>query len=405
MENAPWRLIFIAAGASLILLVIVYLIALPKSVSYDVTGVDRIMEFSAAFFSGHENGRKVWEFRAQKGWSGKDREITYFEGVSKGRFFKNGELIVKDLEAPRVQVFKTSKLVRAFGRLENEPAGISRLKVVVAFTPKGKRKFAKLTADQITYDTNAKNSIMQGNIILKDRDSTLSADNMTIDHEKEIASLDHNIRTTRKEIQLTCDGLNYFARDERFVSSGQVKCRIDGKPNPTLVNCGYMEFYVDQNKDLNASGSLEVFQGKKTALADSLIYSNAIKKIILNGKVRTVIEKARAILKENTAAKLKSDEAKKLLAEKTMITSDSLELSTRIGDAKAAGNVHVYQKGREAKAESAGYSDKNETLTLIGNIFLNKKDQWIKCQKIIVSVRNETFDAVGSVEAEFRIRK
>ncbi|HTY13068.1 MAG TPA: LptA/OstA family protein [Candidatus Omnitrophota bacterium] len=405
MENTPWRIIFIGAGASLVLLVLVYFIALPKTADYDAEKIDRIMEFHDSFFSGHENGRKVWEFRADRGWSGKDREVTYFEGITRGRFFSSGEVIVKDLIAPRVQARKSSKLIEAFGMLENDLIKRSRLRAVVAFTPKGKRKFALLTADHITYDPNAKRSMLDGNISLKDKDSDLMADHMTIDHENEVATLSDHIRTVRKELGLTSDSLNYFARDERMVAGGHVRCRIAGKPSPTLVSCGLMEFYIDQGRDVNASGSLEVIQGKKAVVAEQMTYRNPAKEVILSGNVRTVIQKAGSIFKPGTAAKIKSGEARKLLAEKTFITSDSLTLSTRVGDAVAAGNVHVYQKGREGKAEKASYSDPSEILTLTGQVFLKKEKQWIKCQSIQVSVKNETFNAVGSVEAEFRIKK
>jgi lipopolysaccharide assembly outer membrane protein LptD (OstA) len=163
--------------------------------------------------------------------------------------------------------------------------------------------------------------------------------------------------------------------------------------------------YSDETKDFTADGSLEVIQGKKISIAKRAIYLQPSSTIILSGDVKTVIEKARALLKEGTAEKLKSDDAKKLLREKTVLISDSLEFKTKSGDAKAVGNVHVSQKNNEAKADSALYSDEQESIDLEGNVFLKKEKQWIKCQKVLVSIKNETFTATGSVEAEFKIKK
>jgi lipopolysaccharide export system protein LptA len=65
--------------------------------------------------------------------------------------------------------------------------------------------------------------------------------------------------------------------------------------------------------------------------------------------------------------------------------------------------VEVTQKGREARSETAVYDDKNETLTLTGNVHMKKAKEWISAGKVIVSVRDETFEALGSAEAQFKL--
>jgi len=384
----------IAAGASLILLFSVYFITLPKRVSFDMTKTDRILEFRSAYFSGREAGKKVWEFYAERGWSGKNNDVTYLEGVSRGKFYNDGDTIVFNLKAPSLRAWRQSKVVEAFN-----------FSATVAFTPRGKRRYASLAADSILYDPNNKTSTISGKIILKDKGSRLSADKMVIDHKKEMASAKGKIIVTRNDLSLSGEALEYFAKEERIDARGKIKSEIKGKPDPTLINCGYMELFADPEKDILAGGSPEVFQGKKIVVCDNLIYNKAGNRIALSGSVKAIIEKARAVLKEETAGKLKSEEAKKLLYEKTFLNSDKLELSTNNGDAKAYGNVTVTQKNRVAKADEAAYSEKTETINLSGNVYLKKENQWIKCRTILVSVKDETFDAVGSVEAEFRIRK
>ncbi|MFA4967898.1 MAG: LptA/OstA family protein, partial [Candidatus Margulisiibacteriota bacterium] len=352
-----------------------------------------------------DNGKKVWEFFAKHGWAGKDNEITYLENVTGGKFFKDGDLIVKNLKAPRVKAWRQSKIVEAYGLPENVTTGESRLLATIAFTPKGKRKYAALTADTIIYNPDNKTSNVSGRIRLKNQGSTLFAEQMLIDHDKEISNLIGSLEVLRKDIALSCGLMDYFAKDERMVCRDKVRSKISGKPNKTAVNCEYMELFADENKDMYALGSLEVIQGKKTAWSDHLTYNKANRRIILTGKVKTVIEKARALLKAQTIKKLDSEEQKKLLREKTLLDSDTLKLSTKNGDAKASGNVLVTQKGRQAKADSAEYSEKTESITLIGNVYLKKENQWIRCQKINISVKDEIFDAIGSVEAEFKLKK
>ena len=389
----------------MILLFSVYFITLPKKATFEVEKTERILEFNSAYFSGRENGKKVWEFYARRGWSGKNNDITYLEDISRGKFYKDGDLIVKDLKAPSLRAWRQSKVVEAFGLPEGVTTGESRLSATIAFTPRGRRKYALLRADRILYNPNAKTSTITGRIKLKEKKSSLFADAMTIDHEKETAGASGNINIIRSDLSLSCEALEYFAKEERILSRGKISSIIKGNPEPTIVNCSSMELFADPKKDISASGSLEVFQGKKIALCDSLTYNKAQSKIILNGKVKTIIEKAQALLKKETVEKLKSEEAKKLLYEKTVINSDQMQLSTSNGDANAYGNVIITQKDRIGKADKASYSEKSEMITLSDNVYLKKENQWIRCKTINVSVKDETFDAVGSVEAEFKIRK
>lgn len=401
MEHAPWRLIIISAAASLVLLLLVYFIALPKKIDYGTEKVEKILEFRNADFAGHEAGKKVWEFKAGYGWSGKDKELTNLTDITGGRFYKDGDLIVKRLSAPQIKAYRTSKIVEVYG------TGKYRIIAQVAFTGKdrsGRRRFAAMKSNYLRYEPNLKKTFVSGNIILKERDTNLSGEEMEINHETETADLRKDIKYRRPDVSLSCDTLNYQAKEEQFIAWGQVKSRIKGQKT-TLLNADHILLFADQNQAVEILGSVEAFQGKKTIVANAASYSKPQNQITFLGRVKTAIEKGEQILKEETAKKLKSKEARELLYSKTFLTSDALTLSLRSGDAQARGNVLVSQKGRQAKADQAVYSDKTENITMTGNVYLAKEKQWIKCRKIYISVNKETFEAVGSVEAEFKIKK
>lgn len=401
MEHTPWKPVIIGAAASLALLFIVYFITLPKQAGFEFQNIEKILEFKQAFIGGHEEGKKVWSFYAEKGWSNKQKDYTYLEGVSQGQFYnKKGELLVRNLKAPRVKAQRYSKVVEAYGLPSHQlTADISFSKV------SGRRKYADLLTDYLKYNPNRKLSELKGHIRLKDPKLTLNCDEMEIDHDKGIAYLKDNINIRRKDLSLTSRELIYFSDEERLSAAGSVEARIKSEPKPSRVLADRVTFFADEKKDFSAVGNILVFQGSKTAVADQALYSQPKNKLVLKGRVKTVIEKARAILKADTAKKLKSEEGRKLLKEKTVLTSDMLEMSTKSGDAVAEGSVVVTQKGREGKAEQAVYNDKSEDITLTGNVFLKKQKEWIKCRSILVSVKDETFEAVGSVEAEFKLKK
>ena len=150
--------------------------------------------------------------------------------------------------------------------------------------------------------------------------------------------------------------------------------------------------------------NIEIVQGRKSIVANDGVYNKSKGIIFLSNNVKAVIEKGGAILKKETLKKLKNPDAKELLKEKTFIQSDKLDISTKTENFQASGNVFVFQKKREAKSDFADYSDSSEIIKLTGNVYMKKNDDWIKCDKVNVWVKDEIFEAVGSVEAEFKIK-
>ncbi len=400
MENTPWRIIFIATGASLALLFLVYIIVLPKTPQKE-EAVSKIATFKKTHVAGHDKGKKQWEFYAESGWMDKDKQTTYLENVTKGTLYHDGELITKDLAAPRVKAYPASKVVEAYA------GGGRQLQAYMAFAPKNnskKERFAFVTADSLIYNPDAKNTTIKGRIRIKEKEVTLRANQMVIDNDKEVSDLSDKVYVNRRDIALSCLSLHYDSKEGQIDASGDIISRIKSKQR-TMLNAEHLKFFVDDKKDVEGNGSIEVIQGKKTAVADSLKYNKASEKIILSSNVKAVILKGRALLKEDTIKKLHAPDATNLLEDKTFIRSDKLEFSTKNGDARAEGNVVVSQSSREAKANFADYSDQKEMIVLSDNVYLKKDKAWISCKKVEVSVRNETFTAYGSIEAEFIIRK
>ncbi len=409
MEQAPWKPILFAALASFVMLILIFVFTLPKVET--TKRIDRILEFDASSIVGRTDGKKVWEFSAKTGWVGKNKDITNLKDVVEGTFYKDGELLIKNFTAEQVSAFRGSKRVEA----KKAKAQIS----ITSKRNKGKRKYSSINADFFSHNPDLKESSLSGNIRLIDKKTTLFSDNMRINHDKEIAWLTDNIRIKREDVSLTCRALEYRAKTEKILAQKNIRSTISGKEK-TRIKSGYLQMYIDENKDVSISSEVEVIQGKKVCTADQAIYNKIKKEITLSGSVETIIERGSALIKEKTAQKLKDKKIKELLKNKTLQSSDTLILSTINGDYKAFGNIIVRQKGpsrrgpalprgrlaevdKKAKAERADYSDKNETITLTNNVYLKEKERWVKCQKVIISVKDKTFEASGQVEAEFKL--
>jgi lipopolysaccharide export system protein LptA len=409
-ENLSWKIILIASIFSLIVMgVVYYYISPPESEYFTEEKMEKIAEFKHTRVSGRKKGKKVWEFFAEEGWTSKNRNITHLYDVSKGEIFQEGKPVVTDLRAPYAKAFRHSEIIEVFGHPEGKAEGPTLLNAYINLgrisksEREDRREWSKLKANYLKYIPKDKRSEIKGKVELHKKDTSIYAQKIIVDHDENVADISEEIRLKRKDGALYSNTLKYLSNKEKLEAAGQIKIRIIENRLKTNINSERASFYTDINKDMQIQGNLEVAQGKKLAVAEEGVYSQREKELYLKGKVKAVFEKASVILREQSVKNLKSPEAKKILMEKTVLTSNELIFSTRTGDASAAGSVFVTQKGREAKSEQAVYDERTEIMTLTGNVYMKKENEWVKAEKVIISVKDESFEAVGAVEAEFKL--
>jgi len=310
----------------LLILALIYFLFFTKEINLLPPAGQKFTEFSKTTIAGFKEGQKIWELYAERGFSEKG-ETTTFENVKNGMTYENGKAVLKNMKADSVSVSRRSEEIQASGKVE----GQVRLK----------DEYAGLKTNQLKYMHQSKRAFLSGNVEIKGKSFTLSAGEMEINYEKDLAFI---------------------------------------------------------------KGSLTLIQPGKAVIGEQAIYNLATKQIEISFQVRGVFEKGSAILKEETLARLKNPEAREALREKTMLECQKISLLIDKKDAQASGKVTVSQNKREAKADQAEYLDKDETIILTGKVKMKKENEWLSCQKIVVSVKNETFEAV-EVETKFRLKK
>lgn len=406
MENNAWKIVYLATIFSLIILGLAYYLMVPRDAElYSQEKTDKLAEFYGTRVMGRKDGHKLWEFTAEKGWTLKNQDSSQLINVKNGQVYnKKGYLVVASLVAPRAIVNPRTEIIEAFGQPEGVMNKPSKLKAVVdlgKFSSKKKQDWTTIIADYIIYRAQQSNSEMTGHALLIKKDTRLLADAIGIDHEKKIARISGHLRLQRQDGLLKAMFADYYSENEKLDVYGSVTFEVKDKGSKaTSIRCGRAILYNDPNLDVELFGGVEAVQGKKLSLARNGIYSRKGKKLFLFGETKTIIEKAQALVRRETAQKIHDAE---FLRAKTYITSDSIEFSTRSGNARAAGNVVVTQKGKEAKAEAAYYDDKREILTMKGSVQMKKGADWLSCKKITVYISREVFEAEGMVEAKFNL--
>jgi len=354
---------------------IIYVIKQSETISLLQTLLpEKIAVFKNVHMSGIEASSEAWDIYAKEAWTGRDKFVTSFDHVTNATITKNGRIMIKGLVARRARIAK-NKDFEIFRSIEEDKNDrYLRVKVdfgALANPPKQEKNFSSLTADYIKFNPDSKKALVQGNIrILKDK--------LTV--RGEIATLDLNLNIA------TFEGRSSFTkRDTKLYSDSATA-------------------FFDTDK-VDLSGSVEVEQKNKKASSEAANYDDNSKTIIMTGNVVAVIEKPKSLMKEESAGKYKSEEAKKALITRTHVKCDKLIIDTESNDAKAYGNVLVIQTSKEAKSDQAEYSEGNAVIVMTGNVYMKKNDDWITADKVIVSVDKEIFEATGGVETTFKVKK
>jgi lipopolysaccharide export system protein LptA len=397
-ENFSWKIVYIAAIFSLVVLGFAYWLISPReSTFFSEEKTEKIAEFDRTRVEGRKEGKKAWEFYAKQGWTNKNQEITFLSDVTRGEIYKDGKPILIDLSAPLLKAYRRAEVIEAYSMRSLIDLG------KISAEPGKKSDWTRLKANYIKYNTNEKKSEISGNISLIRRDSVIDADRIMVDHEKKTASLAGRIVVRRKDGKIHADSAEYLGEAEQLNLNGKVFITLREKKILSSIKCNQATLFNDQAIDINFSGSVEAIQGKKIAVAQTGVYSKKDKSLRLSGGTKTIIEKAKAVFKPETVRRLHNADAINMLKEKTIVIADGIAFSTKTGDAKARGHVEVTQKGRQAKSDTAIYDDKKELLTLSGNVSLKKGEDWISCRQVVISVGKESFEASGVSEAKFKL--
>ena len=403
-ENSPWKAVYWGVIFSLVLLGIVYFFISPKDATYfqENKKEEKAAEFDKTRIAGRKEGKRHWEFSAEKGWLSKDQEISYLTNVKNGIIYKNDKPILQAIFAPLAKVFRRTEILEVFTDKPNQ-ANFHALINLGRISNDKNSEWAKISANSLKFFPEKKRSELDGKVKLIKNDSSFFAPRIEVDHEKRQAFMPQRTLITRDDLRVEANTMEYFSDQEKITANGDIKMIIRKGKNKTILSCQRSEFNTEMKEDIILSGSIEAIQGTKIAVGDEGTYSNTKKELFLKGKVKAVFEKAQVFLKDKTLHKLKNSESQSLLKSKTFITCKNLIFSNSNSDARAWDDVFITQKGKEAKAQEAFYNDDEETITMNGNVYLKKEGKWVSAQQIIISVNNETFDAIGSVEAEFKI--
>jgi len=143
-----------------------------------------------------------------------------------------------------------------------------------------------------------------GNIVVKYKDMTLTADRAEYDEKARIVTADGNLKIVDTENEITGSKGTAYLNERRSVIEGGVKLITKPKPaaepknpesarakltQPTTITCDRME-YLYRKKIAKAEGNLKVTQKNRVLIGNSAVYDVSAELLTLSGGVKATDE-------------------------------------------------------------------------------------------------------------------
>lgn len=383
----------------ILILMIAFILAYLYIFSPDIqmlknTPIKQSIEIENLSVRGRKEGKIQFEISAKKISSDKDQANIYVFDIYDGKFFNDeGKLIAKDLTAEKAIIYQYEGHFSVFGE-QNTPVN-AKIKL------KDNEDFVKITADTVTYKDSLRKIYLE-NTKISGKKYRIFSPKIEVDTNQKIASLFIYPKINTENLHTRAMTFEYYYDNE--ILKGTLDAEAIISKNSAIIKA--QNILVDLNSNsVNMEGNVTVRQKGKFSTANNLTYNNKTGEIILSGNVKTILEKGKKVLKESTINKIKNAEIRKMLEEGILLNCNKLIMNTNNGDATAEGSVTILQKQNLAKSDYAFFDDKNETITLSGNVYVEKDKQWLKTEKVIASLSREEFEAIGNVQSVIKIKK
>lgn len=287
----------------------------------------------------------------------------------------------------------------------------------------------KIFSDRFIYEKNDKQNIdlvhLIGRVKIIKENITIYSDKALYDKKKKISHIEGPVRIEitdeeqkyRKTI-ITGINFNYFHNEERITIEKNVRVDrekdINPKPIPgqkrerikealkkerTVITCDELVYWTKRAKinteNIVFKGNITVLQKEKKATGDRAEYLKRNRTIILTGnpqKLATLIQiNGNWLIEEKIIDEDKSDkEQERLIKEKLTLQGEKIIIHEDTNNAEVINNVKIIQnvgtKTRESTSDKAIYVDKEQTLTLLGNVRTKRTNEdWLTSDKIVIN--------------------
>jgi lipopolysaccharide assembly outer membrane protein LptD (OstA) len=318
-------------------------------------------------------------------------------------FYAEGDvrLSIGDLavQAPRLTVDQRRRTVQATGGVVVRQSG------------------SVLRGQELLYEITPRLAHVSGDVRLEQDGTAVAAGRMTLDIGAQIVRSHGGVRLARERTTVTGDEMVARLKLRQVDIDGHAVLLRPAGPAPasqdrttrtlaaqdTKITADRLRFLWDVN-EAEAEGAVVLSQPDKIAKAAKVVYSEARGVIELTGAVEVEQRSGEWLVDSGVAERPRDANAAKALRVPVHLWADRLVVRLETRDMEADGHVKVEQEGRLATGDRATFAQRDQTITVSGNVRMREADgSWLRADRVIIAIADETFEATGNVETEFTV--
>ena len=247
-------------------------------------------------FAHFEEGKKIWEMKAEKGETNKEKDEIYLKNFLV-KFYEDGQAISR-LRAENGKIDEKNKqmLGKDNVRIESLKEKIKINTEEVTYSSQEKKIFSSSSVEIKRNETLIKGEGLEttpdfAHISIRqnvssfnpERKFTISSEKMEIFQEKGVVEFKNKVKFSKEKSTLTADYLSYQEKEQIVETEGNNELFLESTSGEKIkINAEKIIFY-EKDEHIYAQGKVKIEQGQNYALSEEAYYFGKDEKLVLTG--------------------------------------------------------------------------------------------------------------------------
>ena len=264
---------------------------------------EKQIELAETTVRGYKAGRLLWSLQSRYIWSALNIDHAVVENIYNGKLYDNGRLLLDDFSARKVQANAPQE------RLQADKGFRATLR-------RGGQQPVNIWGEQLNYSAANKRSTLHKKILVVDRGTRINASKAEIDHAAQQLFFGQDTILARPDTTLTAEELTVDLQHDIFTARGKVRLTREAEQTAnelrrakTLISADALQADVSGDfAQMTLSGNVLIQQAGKQATGRSALYNEKENLIYLSDgeysqAENNAVVKAQKIIVDITAEK------------------------------------------------------------------------------------------------------
>lgn len=282
----------------------------------------------------------------------------------------------------------------------------------------------QVTADTLSHRAATNETILVGNVVIRYQKSTITTNEMVMNHEKNIAVINSgfsfiydtkmSIRGKKMVIDFTQNtakmGGNLMGRIQPSLptsSSGIDPRESRFRKLPTTIVADTVIYTATEGQEtIMATGNVRIHNSELLVKCPAAVFNRTADSAQFTGPVKIFLKSLQSFVPENRLKTLQNSDIRTAIRTATTCQSKSATLDVNTHTISLVGAVVITQNALIVRCGRAVYTDSPALITLEDSVNFKKKNgNSLTCSRVTIDLVSEEIRATSKIHGEFKLNR